>query len=183
MIKGKEILDKAKKEILSFDADKGYDSEENHEKVVEELHAEDRIKLRNKDVPAWRTKGEYRKKAKRRINRLKANYRSINETIFSVIKRINGSTIRSLNSGMQNREILFKEIAYNATRILNYIRGFLQSHAPAKFLYSSFLNMLYLYLGHHSMCHIESPTEWLFRVYLNSIFSSLERKAHAIKML
>ena len=116
--KGKKVLDKANKRTRSLDADKGYDSEENHKLVAEELQAEDRIKVKNKDVPVWRTRGQYRKKAKRRINRLKANYRSKNESINSVIKRLYGSTVRSIKVSMQNKEVLFKEIAYNAERSL-----------------------------------------------------------------
>lgn len=116
--KGKKVLEKAKKKIKSLDADKGYDSEENHELVVEELDAEDRIRLKNKDKPIWRTSGTYRKKAKRRIKRLRRNHRSKNETIFSVIKRVGGSTVRSIKVSMQNKEVLFKEIAYNAERIV-----------------------------------------------------------------
>jgi len=122
--KGKEILSKAKKKIKSLDADKGYDAEENHEFVVEELCAEDRIRLKNKDKPIWKTSGEYRKKAKRRIKRLRRNHRSKNETIFSVIKRLNGSTVRSIKVSMQNKEVLFKEIAYNANRLINSFLDF-----------------------------------------------------------
>lgn len=124
--KGKQILSKAKKKIKSVDADKGYDSEENHRIVVEELDAEDRIRLKNKDKPIWRTRGQYRKKAKRRIKRLKRNYRSKNETTFSVLKRINGSTIRSIKVSMQNKEVLFKEIVYNANRIIKFFLDFLK---------------------------------------------------------
>jgi hypothetical protein len=116
--KGKKILDKVKKKIKSLDADKGYDSEDNHRIVVEELEAEDRIRLKNKDKPVWRTRGMYRKKQKRRIKRLRRNHRSKNETIISVIKRVNGSTVRSIKASMQNKEVLFKEIAYNANRLV-----------------------------------------------------------------
>lgn len=116
--KGKKILDKAEKKVRSVDADKAYDKEGNHKLVVEELQAEDRIRVKNKDVPIHRTKGEYRKKAKRRINKLRANYRSKNETVFSVLKRIEGSAIRSIQVGMQNKEMVFKEIAYNAGRLI-----------------------------------------------------------------
>lgn len=119
--KGKHVLDKGKKKAKSFDADKGYDSEENHRTAVEDLGAEDRIKLKNKDVPIHRTKGTYRKKAKRRINRLKRNYRSKNETVNSVLKRVNGSMIRSIKVSMQNKEVLLKEIAYNAARLITTI--------------------------------------------------------------
>ena len=107
-------------------AAKGYDSEKNHRIVVEDLGAEDRIRLKNKDKPVHRTKGFYRKKAKRRIKRLRANYGSKNETIFSVIKRIQGSMIRSRNVSMQNKELLFKEIAYNAGRLIKNINLFLE---------------------------------------------------------
>ena len=129
--KGKKILDKAKKKIKSLDADKGYDSEENHRIVVEDFGAEDRIRLKNKEKPVWRTRGRYRKKQKRRINRLRRSHRSKNETTISVIKRVNGSTIRSIKVGMQNKEVLFKEIVYNANRMVNhfieFLRGFLLS--------------------------------------------------------
>lgn len=124
--KGKGILDSAGKRIKSLDADKGYDSEENHELVVEELKAEDRIRVKNKDKPIHRTRGTYRKKAKRRIKRLRANYRSKNETVFSVIKRISGSTVRSIKVSMQNKEVLFKEIAYNAKRTAKSFIDFLK---------------------------------------------------------
>lgn len=124
--KGKKILDKAKKRVKSLDADKGYDSEENHKLVIEELEAEDRIRLKYKDKPIYKTRGRYRKKAKRRIKRLRANYRSKNETVFSVIKRISGSTIRSIKVGMQNKEILFKEIVYNAERTAKNFINFLK---------------------------------------------------------
>lgn len=117
VIKGKRVLDKAGKKAKSFDGDKGYDSEKNRKLIVEELGAEDRIKLKCEDVPIWRTKGEYRKKAKRRVKKLRANYRSKNETVFSVVKRIEGSMIRSRDVSMQNKELLFKEIAYNADRL------------------------------------------------------------------
>lgn len=115
--KGKKVLDKKGKKVRSCDGDKGYDSEENRRVVVEELEAEDRIKIRNKDVPVHRTHGWYRKKFKRRCGRLRANYRSKDETIFSAIKKVEGSMIRSILVSMQNKELIFKEIAYNANRL------------------------------------------------------------------
>ena len=124
--KGKQVLDKAKKKIKSVDADKGYDAEENHCLVVEELNAEDRIRLKNKDKPLWKTHGYYRKKAKRRIKRLRRNYRSKNESTISTLKRVNGSTIRSIKVSMQNKEVLFKEIVYNADRLIKSFLDFLK---------------------------------------------------------
>ena len=116
--KGKQVLDEAGKDAKSFDADRGYDSEENHRTAVEDLNAEDRIKLKNRDVPIYRTRGRHRKNAKRRIKRLRRNYRSKNESTYSTLKRVNGSMIRSIKVSMQNKEVLFKEIAYNAGRLI-----------------------------------------------------------------
>ena len=153
--KGKEVLDKAKKKIRSVDADKGYDSEENHRMVVEELEAEDRIKVKNKDKPIHKTAGVYRKKAKRRIKRLRANYRSKNETVFSVIKRISGSTIRSIKVSMQNKEVLFKEIVYNANRTIKNVIDFLKEVYRAyksKSIYTHFAKLCIMGDNDCEMC-------------------------------
>ncbi|MBI3033642.1 transposase, partial [Candidatus Woesearchaeota archaeon] len=82
------------KKIKSLDADKGYTKEALRKFVVEKCDAEDRIKFKNPEVPIWRTKGEYLKKAKRR--KLRANYRAKCETYHSVLKRITGSTLRAI---------------------------------------------------------------------------------------
>jgi hypothetical protein len=36
--------------------------------MLEDLEAEDMIKLKNMDIPIWKIKGHYRKKAEKRIN-------------------------------------------------------------------------------------------------------------------
>ena len=46
-------------------ADKGYDSEDNHILVSEELHAFSVIPARYEHVPIWKTHGRYRKQMKR----------------------------------------------------------------------------------------------------------------------
>lgn len=102
------------KKIKSLDADKGYTGEKLRGFVVEKCHAEDRIKVKNPEVPIWRTRGEYLKKAKRK--NLRANYRSLNETFHSVAKRICGSTVRSIKVSMQNKEVAFKVLACSALR-------------------------------------------------------------------
>lgn len=101
------------KPAKSMDGDKGYDSEKNHRVVVEELDAEDRIKIKNKDIPIRRTKGRYRKARKRR--NLRANYRSICETYHSH-KRVVGSTVRAIKVKSQNQEIRFKILAIATLR-------------------------------------------------------------------
>ena len=56
--------------------DKGYDSEENHLLVREDLHAFSIIPARYEHVPIWRTPGKYEKKSNATI----PNYCTINET-------------------------------------------------------------------------------------------------------
>ncbi len=60
------------------------------------------------------------------LKRLRRNHRSKNETTFSVLKRVNGSTIRSIKVSMQNKEVLLKEIVYNANRLIGYFIDFLK---------------------------------------------------------
>jgi hypothetical protein len=102
------------KKLKSLDADKGYTKEALRKLVVEKCRAEDRIKVKNPEVPIWRTRGEYLKKAKR--HKLKANYRSLCETYHSVLKRVTGSTVRAVTVAMQNKEVAFKVLACSALR-------------------------------------------------------------------
>ena len=102
------------KPIKSLDADKGYTKEGLRKLVVEGCNAEDRIKVKNPEVPIWRTRGEFLKKAKRR--KLRANYRSLCETYHSVLKRVTGSSVRSIKVSMQNKEVAFKVLACSALR-------------------------------------------------------------------
>ena len=102
------------KPFKSFDGDKGYTGEGHRRIIVEECDAEDRIKVKNPEVPIWRTKGEYLKKAKRR--KLRANYRALNETYHSVLKKMTGSCVRAIKVKMQNLEIAFKVLACSAYR-------------------------------------------------------------------
>jgi hypothetical protein len=115
------------KPLESLDADKGYTKEELRRIVVEECHAEDRIKVKNPDIPVYKTKGEYLKKAKRK--KLRANYRSLCETYHSVLKRVTGSTVRAVTVRMQNKEVSFKVLACAALRkaMKSFQRSFLLS--------------------------------------------------------
>ena len=108
-------------------ADKGYDSEANHELVREELDAMSIIPARYEDVPVWRTHGRYRKEMKRRYDKKLYNQRNKNETILSVIKRMFGEHITSRLVKMQNRELTFRVIAYNMHRLSVFMVWFLQS--------------------------------------------------------
>jgi Transposase DDE domain len=111
-------------------ADKGYDSEENHILVRENLNGFSIIPPRYENVSIWKTHGKYRKEMKRGYNKILYNQRNKDETIVSVIKRLFGEhIITSTLVRMQNRELIFRCIAYNVHRMLNLIiiRWFLQS--------------------------------------------------------
>ena len=108
-------------------ADKGYDSEANHEFVREELDTVSIIPARYEDVPIWRTHGRYRKQMKRRFYKRLYYQRNKNETILSVIKRMFGEHVTSRLVKMQNRELTFRVIAYNMHRMTVFMVWFLQS--------------------------------------------------------
>ena len=100
-------------------ADKGYDSEDHHLLVREDLHALSIIPARYEHVPIWRTRGKYRKQMKRGYSRLLYNQRNKDETIISVIKRLFGEHVTSRLVRTQNRELSFRCIAYNTHRLTN----------------------------------------------------------------
>ena len=102
-------------------ADKGYDSEENHVLVREDLKAYSIIPPRYQEVPIWKTHGKYRKQMKRGYLRPLYNQRNKDETIVSVIKRLFGEHITSRLIRTQNRELTFRCIAYNAYRVTNLL--------------------------------------------------------------
>ena len=102
-------------------ADKGYDSEENHLLVREDLHAFSVIPARYEHVPIWRTHGKYRKEMKRGYSKLLYNQRNKDETIMSVIKRLFGEHLMSRLTRTQNRELSFRCITYNMHRLTNLI--------------------------------------------------------------
>lgn len=115
-------------------ADKGYDSEYNHELVRERFDAVSMIPARYEDVPVWRTHGRYRKEMKRKFHRHLYYQRNKNETILSVIKRMFGEHITSRSVRMQNRELTFRVIAYNMHRLTVFMVWFLQSLVDILFI-------------------------------------------------
>jgi len=116
----KPTINKAKelfKQILSNDADKGYDAEYNHEYTNQTLKATDYIKLKNKQVPVHKTKGTYRKKAKRKLNkagRPRKNHRNKLETVIFVVKKVFGEHLSATTAKGQRQQTRFRIIAYNA---------------------------------------------------------------------
>jgi hypothetical protein len=112
-------------------ADRGYDSEDNHQLVREELHAFSVIPARYEHVPIWRTHGKYRKQMKHGYSKLLYNQRNKDETIMSVIKRLFGEHLMSRLTRTQNRELSFRCITYNMHRLTNLIIQMMFSTKPS----------------------------------------------------
>ena len=125
-----------KVKFLDFDylvADKGYDSEKNH-KLVFESGKNSLISMKYKHLPVSKTKGHYRKKAKRTFEKGLYSQRELTESIFSSLKRKFGSKLRARKFQTQKNELLFRILAYNIERairnalwILKYYLAILQS--------------------------------------------------------
>jgi len=105
-------------QVISNDADKGYDAEYNHEYTNEIMEATDYIKLKNKEIPVRRTRGTYRKKAKRKLRnkmgRPRKNHRNKMESIIFVLKKIFGEHLSATSSAGQRQQTRFRIIAHNA---------------------------------------------------------------------
>ena len=99
--------------------DKGYDSEDNHVLVRDELKGFSLIPPRYEHVPIWRTHGRYRKQMKHGYSKVLYNHRNKDETIVSVIKRLFGDHLMSRLIRTQNRELSFRCVAYNTHRLTN----------------------------------------------------------------
>jgi hypothetical protein len=98
-------------------ADRGYDSEQNHN-VAENLGIPRTIiRPRYESLQVWKTKGFHRKNMKRHFEWSSYHQRSKAETIFSVIKRMLGEYVMSRYIITQNREVVCRIIAYNCYRI------------------------------------------------------------------
>ncbi len=99
--------------------DRGYDAEPVH-KMIRQNNAISMIPVRNRDCLISRTRGKYRKQMRREFDSasVQALYHQRNkcETIFSVIKRMFGSEIKSYNDSMRTNELLYRVLAYNCHR-------------------------------------------------------------------
>ncbi|KFM16376.1 transposase IS4 family protein, partial [Marine Group I thaumarchaeote SCGC AAA799-P11] len=98
-------------------ADRGYDSENNHI-AAENLGIQNTIiRPKYESLPVYKTKGFHRKMLKRKFDWESYHHRNKAETIFSVIKRMLGEYVMSRYILTQNREVMYRIIAYNCYRI------------------------------------------------------------------
>src|SRR3989344_4924765 len=104
--------------ITAFLADKGFDSEKNHE-LAEEHGTILIAPLRRKNIPVHRTKGIHRKKLRRSFPWETYNQRVLVESVFSAVKRRFGHQIYAKKFIAQKNEMLFRFMGYNAERLVN----------------------------------------------------------------
>jgi hypothetical protein len=103
-------------------ADRGYDSEQNHVSAQNLNIPHTVIRPKYEHLQVWKTKGFHRKNMKRHFDWDTYHQRSKAETIFSVIKRMLGECVMSRYILTQNRETMYRIIAYNCYRITrNYL--------------------------------------------------------------
>ena len=109
-------------------ADKGYDSKQNRQFVINKLHAVPVIPVRRHTNFYGYSRGL------RKIDGKKYHQRSKVETIFSMIKRKYGSILRNRTFATQKVELISKLIAHNIDRMQYYLllilRGLHQSLNP-----------------------------------------------------
>ncbi len=122
-----------------FVADKGYDSERNH-KMIYESGKQSLISLKNMGLPIHKTKGRYRKMAKKNFEDGIYRQRNITESLFSAFKRKYGSKIKARKFKTQKMELLCKILSYNIERsirktlfFIKFQIVFLQSPTNNKF--------------------------------------------------
>lgn len=103
-------------------ADRGYDSESNHVDAHNLGIPRTIIRPKYESLQVWKTRGFHRKIMKRRFRWKTYHQRSKAETIFSVKKGMLGENVMSRKILTQNREILFRAVAYNCYRVTrNYL--------------------------------------------------------------
>ncbi|MDE1729105.1 MAG: transposase, partial [Thaumarchaeota archaeon] len=98
-------------------ADRGYDSEYNHVSAQDIGIVNTIIRPKYENLSVYKTRGLHRKTMKRHFDWESYHQRSKVETIFSVIKRMLGEHIMSRYILTQNREAMYRIIAYNCYRI------------------------------------------------------------------
>ena len=97
--------------------DKGYDSEEIHELIRDTLNSCSLIPVRNRKRK--RISGYYRRRIAQSFDDEKYHQRNKVETVFSVMKRKFGESLKARKFRLQVKEIKIKVILYNLSRIIS----------------------------------------------------------------
>jgi len=117
-------------------ADKGYDSERNHEYAWRSLGARAVMPLRWGGTPRIWIKGQYRRKQLKDFDTEAYHQRAIVETVHSVEKRKMGDIVLARGACQQHKELIFRAFAYNVGRLeaifLSFIEGFYRARSGLK---------------------------------------------------
>ena len=97
--------------------DKGYDSEEIHCLIWDRLNSRSLIPTR--DRKRKRISGYYRRRMMLLFNPVQYHQRNKAETVFSVLKRRFGESLKARKYRLQVKEIKIKVILYNLSRMMN----------------------------------------------------------------
>jgi len=96
--------------------DKGYDSGEIHELIQDTLNSCSLIPVRNRKRK--RISGYYRRRIAQSFDDEKYHQRNKIETVFSVLKRKFGESLKARKFRLQVKEIKIKVILYNLSRVM-----------------------------------------------------------------
>jgi len=96
--------------------DKGYDSEDIHRLIRDDLTAYSLIPLR--DRKRKRISGYYRRELPRAFDLTLYHRRNLIETVFSVLKRKFGEALKARKYSGQIKELKIKLILYNISKII-----------------------------------------------------------------
>ena len=96
--------------------DKGYDSEDIHKLIHETLNSCSLIPVRNRKRK--RVSGYYRRRLAQSFDEEQYHQRSKVETVFSVLKRKFGESLKARKYHLQVKEIKIKMILYNISRFI-----------------------------------------------------------------
>jgi transposase len=114
--------------------DKGYDSEEIHELIRDTLKSCSLIPVRNRKRK--RISGYYRRQIALAFDQQKYHQRNKVETVFSVLKRKFGESLKARKYRLQVKEIKIKVILYNLSRMIStfsmlfHLEVFYTAHSP-----------------------------------------------------
>jgi transposase len=97
--------------------DKGYDPEEIHELIRDTLNSSSLLPVRNRKRK--RISGYYRRQIAQSFDQEKYHQRNKVETVFSVMKRKFGESLKARKYRFQVKEIKIKVILYNLSRIIS----------------------------------------------------------------
>ncbi len=97
--------------------DKGYDSEEIHELIQDTLSSCSLVPVRNRKRK--RIAGYYRRRIAQSFDEEKYHQRNKVETVFSVLKRKFGESLKARKYRLQVKEIKIKIILYNISKLIS----------------------------------------------------------------